>query len=158
VKDPDVPAYVERGAADVGIAGLDTLRERDADLLEPRVLPFGRCKMCLCGRPDVRLAEIAKQRTPVVATKYPRLTQQALAARGLSAEILELQGSVELSVATGLADAIVDLVETGATLRDNGLAVVEPLFESTARVVVNRAAFRQQHAAVLSFLDLIGAE
>jgi ATP phosphoribosyltransferase regulatory subunit len=158
VKDPDVPAYVERGAADVGIAGLDTLREREADLLEPRVLPFGRCKMCLCGRPDVRLAEIAKQRTPVVATKYPRLTQQALAARGLSAEILELQGSVELSVATGLADAIVDLVETGATLRDNGLAVVEPLFESTARVVVNRAAFRQQHAAVLSFLDLIGAE
>jgi ATP phosphoribosyltransferase len=87
-----------------------------------------------------------------VATKYPKLTRQALSARGWPAEVIPLQGSVELAVVTGLADAIVDLVETGATLRENGLVAHEELFVSTARVVVNRAAFRRRGAAVAAFL------
>ena len=156
VKDPDVPAYVERGAADVGIVGLDVLREETHDVLEPLALPFGRCEMCLCSRPDVDLRAIARQRTVRIASKYPALAKEALAARGLPVEVIELKGSVELSVLVDLADAIVDLVETGETLKQNGLVVIERLFESTARVIVNRAAFRSRHDAVKAFLSSLG--
>jgi ATP phosphoribosyltransferase regulatory subunit len=152
VKDPDIAAYVERGVADVGVVGLDVLRERGGDVLEPLDLPFGRCRLCLCGRPELNVSSISSKRTLRVATKYPKLTRRALAARGLPAEVIPLQGSVELAVVTGLADAIVDLVETGATLRENGLVEHEELFVSTARVVVNRAAFRRRAEAVSTFL------
>jgi ATP phosphoribosyltransferase regulatory subunit len=155
VKDPDIAAYVERGVADVGIVGLDVLRERGGDVLEPLELPFGRCRLCLCGKPDLSVASISSTRTLRVATKYPKLTREALAARGLPAEVIPLQGSVELAVVTGLADAIVDLVETGATLRDNGLVAQEELLVSTARVLVNRAAFRRRAAAVADFLAVL---
>ncbi|MBM4281295.1 MAG: ATP phosphoribosyltransferase [Deltaproteobacteria bacterium] len=155
VKDPDIAAYVERGVADVGVVGLDVLRERGGDVLEPLDLPFGRCRLCLCGRPDLAVASILSRRTLRVATKYPKLTRQALAARGLPAEVIPMQGSVELAVVSGLADAIVDLVETGATLRENGLVAHDELFVSTARVVVNRAAFRRRAAAVDAFLSAL---
>jgi ATP phosphoribosyltransferase len=155
VKDPDIAAYVERGVADVGVVGLDVLRERGGDVLEPLDLPMGRCRLCLCGRRDLNVSSISSQRTLRVATKYPRLTRQALAARGLPAEVIPLQGSVELAVVTGMADAIVDLVETGATLRENGLVEHEELFVSTARVVVNRAAFHRRAGAVAAFLDAL---
>jgi len=161
VKDPDVAAYVERGAADVGVAGLDVLREGQAggggDVLEPLVCSFGACRMCLCGRPDFDVRAWSTTRTLRIASKYPRLARAALLARGLPCEIIELKGSVELAVVADLADAIVDLVETGATLRDNGLVVLEELFSSTARAVVNRAAFRRRHDEVRAFLALLSS-
>lgn len=161
VKDPDVAAYVERGAADVGVAGLDVLREGQAggggDVLEPLVCDFGACRMCLCGRPGFDVRTWSTTRTLRIASKYPRLAREALAARGLPCEIIELKGSVELAVVADLADGIVDLVETGATLRDNGLVVLEELFSSTARAVVNRAAFRRRHDEVRAFLALLSS-
>jgi ATP phosphoribosyltransferase regulatory subunit len=159
VKDPDVAAYVERGAADVGVAGLDVLREGQAtgggDVLEPLVCSFGGCRMCLCARPGFDPRASSLTRTLRIASKYPRLARAALAARGLPCEVIELKGSVELAVVADLADAIVDLVETGETLRQNGLVVIEELFSSTARAVVNRAAFRRRHDEVRAFLALL---
>ncbi len=152
VKDPDIPKYVERGAADVGIVGLDVLREHDADVLEPLTTTLGRCRMSLCAKPGTDLAALARDGVLKVATKYPRSARAELMQRGLPAEIVHLQGSVELAVLVGLADAIVDLVETGETLRQNGLVVLEDLYESTARVVVNRASFRLHHDEVRAVL------
>lgn len=160
VKDPDIPAYVERGAADVGVVGLDVLKEHDADVLEPATTTLGRCRMCLCGRPGTALAALAAAGALRVATKYPRSARQELMKRGLPAEIVHLQGSVELAVLVGLADAIVDLVETGETLKQNGLVVLEELYVTTARVLVNRASFRLRHdevRAVLRRLEAAGA-
>jgi ATP phosphoribosyltransferase len=155
VKDPDVATYVERGVADVGVVGLDVLREGGGDVLEPLALPWGRCRLCVCGRPGAPVASRAAARTLRVASKYPRTARAALAARGVSCEVIELKGSVELAVVTGLADVVVDIVETGETLRQNGLDVLEELFVSTARVVVNRAAFRGRHDDVRAVLSLL---
>lgn len=153
VKDPDVPSYVERGAADVGICGLDVLSERSADVLEPFVTSWGRCRMSLAARPDVDLAALSSRGTLRVATKYPAIARDALMARGLPAEIVALQGSVELAVVADLADAIVDLVETGATLAANGLVEREEIFTTTARVLVNRATWRLRQDDVQTLLD-----
>lgn len=148
LKPADVPAYVERGVADAGVVGLDVLREGTADVLEPLALPLGRCRLCLCGRPGTDLAARAREGRLVIATKYPRLAGETLARRGLVAELVPLHGSVELAVVVGLADAVVDLVETGGTLRANGLDVLDELLPVSARLVVNRAA------AVLRAADL----
>lgn len=158
VKDPDVPAYVERGAADVGICGLDVLSERSADVLEPLTTSWGRCRMCIAGLRDVDVAALARKGTLRVATKYPHIAREALMARGLPAEIVALQGSVELAVVAGLADAIVDLVETGATLKANGLEEKEELFVTTARVIVNRASWRLRHDEVQGVLQALAGE
>lgn len=155
VKDPDIASYVERGAADIGVVGLDQLREHGGDVLEPLTTSFGACRMCLCSRPDIDLQALARRGVLRVATKYPKLAREALAPRGLVAEIIALQGSVELAVMVDLADAIVDLVETGATLRANGLVVRDELFAVSARVIVNRASWRLKHAAVQDLLSLL---
>jgi ATP phosphoribosyltransferase len=143
VKDPDIPSYVERGIADVGIVGLDVLEEeQDADVLRPLALELGRCRMSLCGKPGTDPKALAEHGNLRIATKYPRIARWALEKRGLPAEIIPLRGSVELATLTGLADAIIDLVDTGATLSANGLVELEELLVSTARVVVNRASWR----------------
>jgi ATP phosphoribosyltransferase regulatory subunit len=157
VKDPDVPSYVERGAADVGVCGLDVLSERTSDVLEPIATSWGRCRMCIAAKGDVDVAALARKGTLRVATKYPTIARDALEARGLPAEIVALQGSVELAVVAGLADAFVDIVETGATLKANGLEEKEELFSSAARVVVNRAAWRLRHDDVQQVLDAFAA-
>lgn len=157
VKDPDIPAYVERGAADVGVVGLDVLTEHDADVLEPLTTRLGRCRMCICAAAGTDLSALAREGALRVATKYPRSARAALMERGLPAELIALQGSVELAVLVGLADAIVDLVETGETLKANGLVVLEELFVSTARVIVNRASFRLKHDAVKALLARLEA-
>ncbi len=141
LKPSDVPAYVEGGAADLGLAGWDVLRENPCDVLEPVVTRLGRCRLCLCGQPGTDLVARMRAGRLRVATKYPGLTARALADRGLVGEIIPLHGSVELAVVVGLADAIVDLVETGRTLRANGLVEYETLAHSSARVIVNRASF-----------------
>lgn len=152
LKPSDVPAYVEGGAADLGLAGWDVLRETPSDVLEPLVTRLGRCRLCLCGHPGTDLVARMRAGRLRVATKYPRLTARALADRGLVGEIVPLHGSVELSVVVGLADAIVDLVETGGTLRANGLVEYETLAHSSARVIVNRASFVLQQEAILPIL------
>lgn len=153
LKDPDVPVYVENGAADVGVVGVDQIRESGADILEPLDLGLGRCRLSLCapGAPDAPLVPLPG-RALRVATKYPEVTARLLAAKGMTAEILTLKGSVELAPVVGLSDAIVDLVETGRTLQENGLSERETLLHVSARVVVNRAAWRLKMDAVQSLL------
>lgn len=155
LKDPDVPAYVARGVADVGVVGSDVLGEGVADLLIPAALGLGGCRLCLAGRPELDLAALHAAGRLRVATKFPRTAARALAERGLIAEIVPLSGSIEVAVLTGLADAIVDIVETGKTLHENGLVVHETLAEVSARVVINRAAWRLRPAAVRAFLAAV---
>jgi len=156
LKPPDVPAYVARGVADLGVAGLDVLREHPADVLEPVTTSLGRCRLSLCGRPGSDLEARMREDGLRVATKYPRMAGEALSRRGLVAELIPLHGSVELAVVVDLADAIVDLVETGATLRAHGLVEYATLAEVSARVVVNRASYALQREALAPFLERLG--
>ncbi len=147
-KPADVPTFVEYGAADLGICGLDVLRESGRDVYEPLVLPFGYCRLSLAGpanRPDTPLRYASQ---PRVATSYPRLTADFFRQRGVNAEIIALKGSVELAPLVGLADLIVDVVQTGSTLRDNGLAEFRTILDCQAVLIANRASYRLQAAAV----------
>jgi ATP phosphoribosyltransferase len=164
LKDPDVPLYVERGAADVGVCGLDHVLESGADLLAPLDLGFGACRLCLAARRGTGVANGWRSgesgaelgRSLRVATKYPRLTARAFARRGVPVDIVPLAGSVELAAVADLADAIVDLVETGRTLEQNGLVVVEELLQVSARLVVNRASYRLKLEELLPVLERLG--
>lgn len=147
-KPADVPTFVEYGAADLGICGLDVLRESGRDIYEPLLLPFGYCRLSLAGpadRPDTPLRYASQ---PRVATSFPRLTADFFRQRGVNAEIISLKGSVELAPLVGLADLIVDLVQTGSTLRANGLTEFRTILESQAVLIANRASYRLQAAAV----------
>jgi ATP phosphoribosyltransferase len=151
-KPSDVPVYVEYGACDLGIAGLDVLREAQRDLLEPLLLPFGHCRLSVAGPAGRADRPLRLEPNPRVATKFPRLTEAFFRARGVSAEIIELSGSVELAPLVDLADLIVDLVQSGQTLRDNGLAELRVILESQAVLVANRAAWRLKVEAVGAFV------
>jgi len=153
VKPADVPVYVEHGIADCGVVGRDVLLESDADVLQRLTLEIGRCRMVVAAPSDLSWDNYGMVR---VATKYPRVTAQHFGARGLSVEIIELSGSVEVAPLLGLADCIVDLVETGRTLRENGLQIVEVIAESTARLVINRASYQLKAAAVADLIDALG--
>jgi ATP phosphoribosyltransferase len=156
-KPVDVPTYVEYGAADVGVCGLDTLRESRRYVYEPLLLPFGHCRLSLAApaaRPDLPLRYESQ---PRVATKYPNLTADFFRARGVNAEIITLNGSVELGPLVGLADLIVDLVETGDTLRENGLAEIRTIMHSQAVLIVNRAAYHLKAAAMRHLIDALRA-
>lgn len=137
VKPSDVPVYVEYGIADAGIVGSDLLRESGADVLEPLDLGIGRCRLVVAGRNGA--APLADGSALRVATKYPRLTREHFHARGVHVEVIPLGGSVELAPLLGLADRIVDLVETGRTLVENGLSVLDEIAPVSARWIVNRA-------------------
>jgi ATP phosphoribosyltransferase len=145
VKPADVPVYVEHGIADCGVVGYDVLQESQTDLLQPLTLEIGRCRIVVAARAGVSLSELGMLR---VATKYPRIAAAHFGARGWPVEIIELSGSVELAPLLGLADCIVDLVETGRTLRENGLEEIEVIDESTGRLVVNRASYQLKAAAI----------
>jgi ATP phosphoribosyltransferase len=138
VKPSDVPVYVEHGIADCGLVGLDILLEYEPGVLQPVSLPMGRCQIVIAGPRDKQKNGYAMLK---VATKYPNITAKHYGARGQPVEIIQLSGSVELAPGLGLADCIVDLVETGRTLRENGLQVIEVIAESSARLVVNRASY-----------------
>ena len=116
VKPGDVPTFVEYGAADLGIAGLDVVREAERDVYEPLQLPFGYCRLVVCGRAEHADRSLWLERSPRVATKFPRLTEAYFRRRGLAPELIVMSGSVELAPLVGLTDLIVDLVQTGATL------------------------------------------
>ncbi len=152
VKPVDVPTYVEYGAADLGIAGRDVILESGADLLQPLALNFGFCRIAVAGLKD--RSELP-QRTLRVATKYPRLTLDYYNARGIPVEIIPLSGSIELAPLIGLADRIVDVVETGRTLKENGLDILETVTETSARLVINRAGYQTKRAEMRSLIQAL---
>lgn len=159
VKPADVPVYVESGAADVGVAGTDVLRETAADVLEPLALPFGRCRLVVASPAAVPYPTLPGGVTPRVATKYPRLTRAFFAEQGLGVEGITVSGSVEVAPLLGLAHWIVDLVETGRTLKDNGLLERTTILEVGAVLVVNRASQKlklDRHLALVAQLQAAG--
>jgi ATP phosphoribosyltransferase len=146
VKPADVPVYVEHGIADCGVVGRDVLLETEADVLQPLDLGISRCRIAVAGREEGARGE--RPGVLHVATKYPRITAAHFGSRGTPVEIIQLSGSVELAPVLGLSDCIVDLVETGRTLAENGLAIIETITESTGRLVVNRASYQLKSEAV----------
>lgn len=154
VKPADVPVYVEHGIADCGIVGRDVLIESEADVLQPLDLGIGRCRIVVAAK---RTEDVARNLGMLrVATKYPRLAAAHFGRRGIPVEIIELAGSVELAPVLGLSDCIVDLVETGRTLAENGLQVVEVIAESTGRLVANRASYQLKAEAVAALIAALG--
>jgi ATP phosphoribosyltransferase len=142
LRNKDVPVYVDLGIAEVGVVGKDVLLDSGRDLFEPVDLGFGACRLSLIRRPG-DTAPIRR-----IATKYPNFTARLLKERGWAADVVELSGNIELAAVTGLADAVVDVVQTGATLRAAGLIEVEVLAHSTARLVVNRQALKLKRAVL----------
>ena len=157
VKPGDVPVYVEYGAADLGIVGQDALWESGRDLYEPLQLGFGRCRLVLAGLPSQRERNFRLATGLRVATKYPRLARAYFQQQGLSVEIIPLNGSIELAPLVSLADLVVDVVETGRTLRENGLVELEEILDSQATVVVNRVSYRLHLAELSELLAAMGA-
>jgi ATP phosphoribosyltransferase len=153
VKPMDVPIYVEYGAADLGIAGQDVLREQGRDLYEPLRLGFGVCRLVVAAPPSLQPADLARRPTLRVATKYPRLARQHFLARGLAVEIVALAGSVELAPQVGLADLVVDVVDSGRTLAANNLHEMETVLASQACLIVNRASHKVQLARITRLLQ-----
>ena len=154
VKPMDVPVYVEHGVADCGIVGRDVLMESNPDLLQPLKLDIGKCQI-VSAAPNGMIRNAHGMLR--VATKYPHLAAGYFGMRGQPVEIIELSGSVELAPVLGLAECIVDLVETGQTLRDNGLSIVDVIAESTARLVVNRASYQLKAKAVGALITSLEA-
>ena len=155
VKPADVPVYVEHGIADCGVVGRDVLLESRADLLLPLDLGIARCRMVVAAADaEIMTRSLGMLR---VATKYSQIAAAHFGARGIPVEIIQLSGSVELAPALGLADLIVDLVETGRTLRENGLTVIEEIAESTGRLVVNRASYQLKSEAVSQLVQALEA-
>ena len=154
VKPSDVAIYVAHGAADVGIAGKDILAEADADVYELLDTGLGRCRMCVAAPAGW---QDDTSRPLRVATKFPRIAKEHYAARGRSIEIIKLNGSIELAPILGLADVIVDIVETGVTLRENGLAVVEAFLPISARFIANRSSYQFKRRAADQMLARLQA-
>lgn len=156
VKPVDVPTYVEHGIAEIGIAGRDTLEEQARDLYEPVDLGIGACRLVVAEHRE-RPAVLRRGMSLRVATKYPKLAQRHYLARGIDPEIIALFGSVELAAVAGLADQIVDLVESGETLRQNGLVEVETVMTVTSRLVVQPAGFKLRHRELSELIERIRA-
>jgi ATP phosphoribosyltransferase len=152
LKPDDVPTYVEYGAADIGISGRDTLLERRHDLYTPVDLGIGRCRLVVAAPRGVALPDV-----PRVATKYPRVAAAHFAARGVQAEVIPVHGSVELAPLVGLAHAIVDIVETGATLRENDLEILETVAEVSTLLIANRAAYKLRAAVIRPLVERLRA-
>src|SRR5439155_14585111 len=158
LKPVDIPAYVLYGAADVGIVGKDILLEQEPDVYEPLDLGFGFCRLVVAEPRELQERDDpAKWSWVRVATKYPRLAEQYFTDRGIQVEIVHLDGSIELAPLVGLAERIVDLVQSGETLRANGLVEVAEITRSTARLIVNRASMKTEYAAVTGLIDELKA-
>jgi ATP phosphoribosyltransferase len=150
LKPDDVPTYVEYGAADLGVVGRDTLLERNYELYQPVDLKVGVCRLVVAGPRAVPTPAL-----PRVATKYPRIARQYFASRGVQAEVIFVQGSVELAPNVGLSDLILDLVETGTTLRENDLEEREVVASVSSLLVANRAQFKLHHARIAPLVDAL---
>jgi ATP phosphoribosyltransferase len=153
VKSSDVITYVQNGVADLGVVGKDEILEQETDLYELYDLGFGKCKFAIAGIENQRL--YVKDRVIKVATKYPKVTKKYFAARNQRIKIIKLNGSVELAPLVGLADVIVDLVETGSTLKANGLKVIEEMFPISARLICNRVSYRFKYQQISQLLTTL---
>lgn len=151
-KPVDVPTYVEYGVTDLGIVGKDVLVEENRDVYELLDLGIARCRMSVIGLPDWK-----PTLHPRVATKYPASASRYFRERGQQVEVIKLNGSIELAPLVGLADRIVDMVETGTTLRENGLVEMEKMFDITSRLIANRVSYRMKSEAVQSLCDRLSA-
>ncbi len=156
-KPVDVPTYVEYGAAALGVSGQDVLRESGRDVYEPLGLAFGQCRLVLAGPPEWRTRNLRLEPNLRIASKYPRMTREYLQRRGISAEIIPLNGSIELAPMVGLADLLVDLTQTGRTLRENGLVELETIMQSQATLIVNRAWHKLQFQAIQGLIRALAA-
>lgn len=157
-KPADVPTYVEYGAADLGVAGEDVLREGGREVYEPLGLGLGKCRLVLAGPPEARTRNLRLEPNLRIATKYPRLAREHFQRQGLSVEIIYLSGSIELAPAVGLADLLVDLVQTGSTLRENGLVELETIMTSQATLIVNRASHKLQLRVINEIIVRLAAQ
>lgn len=151
-KSPDVPTYVEYGAADIGICGKDTILEEGRKLYEVMDLGFGKCRMCVCGPESAR--ELLKHHELIrVATKYPGIAKDYFYnKKHQTVEIIKLNGSIELAPLVGLAEVIVDIVETGSTLRENGLDVLEEICTLSARVIINQVSMKRENQRITKLI------
>jgi ATP phosphoribosyltransferase len=155
IRAADVASYVEHGAAAVGVAGLDVLREEPRDLYEPLDLGIGRCSVIVAWPKGMKA--LPKGVAPRIATKYTNLASRHFAGKGLPAEIIHLHGSIEVAPSLGLADGIVDITETGETLKANGLVVEETVLEVSARLIVNRVALKLHAERLRRLIDALRA-
>ena len=144
-KGPDVPTYVEYGAADIGVVGKDVILEENRRMYEVLDLGYGKCRMCVCG-PESARNLLKKQELIRVATKYPHIARNYFYdQKHQTVEIIKLNGSIELAPIVGLSEVIVDIVETGSTLRENGLKVLEEICPLSARMVVNQVSMKMEN-------------
>ncbi len=151
VKAKDVETYVEYGAADIGIVGKDTLMETNKEFYEVLDLNVGKCKFALAALPSFKLNQGYNRKK--IATKYPNIAREYFRKKGMDVELIKIEGSVELGPIVGLADAIVDIVETGNTLRENGLVVVEDICEISARMIVNKASMKTKKDEIIKIIE-----
>ena len=154
-KGPDVPTYVEYGAADIGVVGKDTIMEENRKNYEVLDLGFGKCRMCVCGPASAK--ELLMHHEMIrVATKYPRITKDYFYnKKHQTVDIIKLNGSIELAPIVGLSEVIVDIVETGSTLRENGLEVLEEVCPLSARMIVNQVSMRMETERINNILTLL---
>lgn len=154
-KPSDVPTYVEYGAADIGIVGKDTILEENRKLFEVLDLGLGKCRMCVCG-PESAAEKLKNHELIRVATKYPHIAKNYFFdEKRQTVEIIKLNGSVELAPLVGLSELIVDIVETGSTLKENGLKVLEEVCPLSARIVVNQVSMKMENERISRIIDSI---
>ena len=153
VRNQDVPTYVEYGSADLGVVGLDVITEKELDIVDLLDLQIGKCKVAIgiqnddeldWSRPDIK-----------IATKMVNITKNYFASKAVGVEVIKLYGSIELAPLVGLADAIVDIVETGATMKENGLKVAEDIMESSAHLIANKNSFFEKKTEILELYNLL---
>lgn len=149
VKPSDVPTYVEHGVADMGVCGKDTLLEEDKNILEMLDLKFGRCKLCIAGF-DSNYPDNLR-----VATKYTNIAKKLFRNKAINADIIKLNGSIELGPIIGLSDVILDVVESGKTIKENGLKVLEEIYDCSARLVVNMVSLRLKQNVIKPLITAI---
>lgn len=147
-KPIDVPTFVEYGAAELGILGSDILMESQHDVLQPLDLNYGKCRLVLAAPQEIAREPLALHKVHRVATKYPNTAARYFARRGLQVETIKLYGSVELAPSTGLSSLIVDLVETGRTLKENGLIAIDEIASTSAWLIANRASHKMRFAEI----------
>ena len=152
-KGPDVPTYVEYGAADIGVVGRDTIVEEGRKVHEVLDLGFGKCRMCVCGLEET--GELLKHHELIrVATKYPNIAKDYFYnKKHQTVEIIKMHGSIELAPIVGLSEVIVDIVETGTTLKENGLDVLEEIVELSARFVVNKVSMKMEKDRIMEIVE-----
>ncbi|NCB94593.1 MAG: ATP phosphoribosyltransferase [Clostridia bacterium] len=152
-KGPDVPTYVEYGAADIGVVGRDTILEEGRKLYEVMDLGFGKCRMCICG-PESAKPLLQHNQLIRVATKYPNIAKDYFYnKKHQTVEIIKLNGSIELAPIVGLSEVICDIVETGSTLRENGLSVLEEVCPLSARMVVNQVSMKMENERISDLIQ-----